>query len=107
MMRPSRLLDSDVIKAIRHNEALRATPDTEVDFDKVFAEAPRKRHKWGSEKFGGSFVRHDCVSICKVCGLERHRQFDYGQRRTIFREPKSDTWFLNGRGWSAPTPSCR
>lgn len=73
----------------------------------LIEEAPRKRHKWGPERFGGSFVRHDCVSVCKDCGLERHRQFDYGQRRTIFRDPKTDRWHLNKHdGWSAPTPSC-
>lgn len=78
------------------------------DFDTLFAEPKPKRHKWGADKFNGSFVRHTNMAVCTQCGLERHKQFDYGQHRTIFRDPKTDKWFLHDR-WperSALTPPC-
>lgn len=86
-----------------HDETEPPTPD----FDALFKEPPPKRHKWTDPKFKGSFVCHSRISTCTKCGLERHRQFDYGQHRTIFRDPKADKWFTNDNpSWGAKTPSC-
>lgn len=49
------------------------------------------RHRWGKEKFSGSFVCHARIAVCIQCGAERHRQFDYGQRRTLIRT-RDDKW---------------
>lgn len=71
--------------------------DEEVDIAALFPDPPRKRHKWGPQKFSGSFVQHSRVSTC-ICGLERHRQYDYGRHRTIF---KAKDGF-----WHEKTPEC-
>lgn len=60
---------ADFLEAGQHE-----TEPPAPNFDAIFADPPRKRHKWGAEKFGGSFVRHDCVSICVGCGMECHRR---------------------------------
>lgn len=79
----------------------------DLDIDAMFQEPAPKRHKWGQDKFKGSFVCHSSIAACTQCGLERHRQFDYGNRRTIFRDPKLDKWFTDKNpNWSAKTPPC-
>jgi hypothetical protein len=80
---------------------------SDLDVGALFQEPAPKRHKWGKDKFSGSFVCHSSVAACTQCGLERHRQFDYGNRRTIFRDPGSDKWFVDKNpAWSAKTPPC-
>jgi hypothetical protein len=72
-------------------------PDVISDIAELFPDPPRKRHKWGPQKFAGSFVSHSRVSTC-ACGTERHRQFDYGNHRTVF---KTKDGF-----WHEKTPIC-
>jgi hypothetical protein len=44
------------------------------------------RHKWGKEKFSGSFVSHSWKAVCVQCGAIRERRWDYGQRDVVYQD---------------------